>query len=244
MHSWPYPKLMAHRGAGKQAPENTLAALKIGYEKGYRSFECDVKLSSDGVPYLLHDAVLDRTTSSIGDAGGANWLALSQLDAGSWHSATFAGEPVPTLANIAAFVRANDCTLNIEMKPIPGQEQVTGTAVANAAAELWHGSAIPPLMSSFSSVALAAAQAAQPALPRLHLFDEIPADWQAQLAGLACTGLVCHWRHLTDANIFAVKAAGYRLVVYTCNDPVQAQRLLALGVDSVITDAVDLIAPN
>ena len=61
---WPYPLWIAHRGAGKLAPENTLAAFRLGARHGYRAFECDVKLSADGVPFLLHDDTLERTSGS------------------------------------------------------------------------------------------------------------------------------------------------------------------------------------
>ena len=61
---WPYPRWIAHRGAGKLAPENTLPAFELGARFGYRMFECDVKLSADGVPFLLHDATLQRTTNA------------------------------------------------------------------------------------------------------------------------------------------------------------------------------------
>ena len=75
-HVWPYPRWVAHRGAGKLAPENTLAAFKRGAREGYRMFECDVKLSSDGVPFLLHDDTLERTTNGSGVAGLQTWQAL------------------------------------------------------------------------------------------------------------------------------------------------------------------------
>ena len=65
---WPYPRWIAHRGAGKLAPENTLAAFRLGARHGYRMFECDAKLSSDGVLFLLHDATLERTTNGRGTA--------------------------------------------------------------------------------------------------------------------------------------------------------------------------------
>ena len=97
MKDWPYPRYVAHRGAGKLAPENTLAAMREGYAHGYRMVEFDVKLSADGVPFLLHDDTLDRTTDGAGPAGALPWSALATLDAGSWHSATYAGEPLPTL---------------------------------------------------------------------------------------------------------------------------------------------------
>ena len=82
----------AHRGAGRLAPENTLASLRLGYSYGYRMAEIDVKLSADGVAFLLHDATLDRTTNGKGRADALGWGELSRLDAGSWHSAPHAGE--------------------------------------------------------------------------------------------------------------------------------------------------------
>ena len=81
--AWPCPRWIAHRGAGKLAPENTLAAFRLGAAHGYRAFECDVKLSADGVPFLLHDATLERTTNDQGTAGDQPWSALSQLDTDS-----------------------------------------------------------------------------------------------------------------------------------------------------------------
>ena len=128
---WPYPRWVAHRGAGKLAPENTLASFRLGAAHGYRMFECDVKLSADEVPFLMHDATLSRTTdvaqrlgSGASAVGGDHpWGALAQLDAGGWHSRAYAGEPLPTLANIAHYCRANGLLLNIEIKPTPGTEQ-------------------------------------------------------------------------------------------------------------------------
>src|SRR5207248_11375659 len=103
MDTWPYPRWVAHRGAGKLAPENTLAAFRTGASHGYRMFECDAKLSADGVPFLMHDSTLERTTNGTivlgpgasATAGDHPWSVLSQLDAGSWHSRAFAGEPLP-----------------------------------------------------------------------------------------------------------------------------------------------------
>ena len=101
--AWPYPRWIAHRGAGKLAPENTLAAFRCGAAHGFRMFECDVKLSADGMPFLMHDATLERTTSGQGTGGDLDWRALSKLDAGNWHSRAFAGEPLPSFENIARF---------------------------------------------------------------------------------------------------------------------------------------------
>ncbi len=106
MKPWPYPLWIAHRGAGKLAPENTLAAFRKGAAHGYRMFECDVKLSADGVPFLMHDATLERTTSGRGTGGDRPWAELSMLDAGSWHSRRYAGEPLANLREHRALLPA------------------------------------------------------------------------------------------------------------------------------------------
>src|SRR5690349_20754028 len=103
---WPYPRWIAHRGAGRLAPENTMAAFRLGASHGYRMFECDAKLSADGVVFLMHDATLERTTNGSGVGGARPWGELVQLDAGSWHSPGFAGEPLPTLENVARWCLA------------------------------------------------------------------------------------------------------------------------------------------
>ncbi len=152
--AWPYPFWIAHRGAGRLAPENTLAAFRLGARHGYRMFECDAKLSADGVVFLLHDGTLERTTSGQGTAGDQPWAALAQLDAGGWHSRAWAGEPIPTLDNLARWCLANHHLLDIEIKPTPGTEAATGRAVATLAARLWQGAAVPPLLTSFQTDAL------------------------------------------------------------------------------------------
>ena len=257
MHSdalspWPYPRWIAHRGAGKLAPENTLAAFRQGAAFGYRMFECDVKLSSDGVPFLLHDTTLQRTTNAIAHLGaGQNavagehlWGALAQLDAGSWHSRVFAGEPLPTLDHIAAYCLRNSLCLNIEIKPTPGTEQHTGTVVAQHAARLWRGAAVPPLLSSFEVEALRAAMAAEPKLPRALLLDTLWTGWLETALTLGCVAIVCNHALWDASTVTQAKSAGFRTLSYTVNDEWAAQRLLDLGTDGVITDRVDLFAPG
>ncbi|WP_447777569.1 glycerophosphodiester phosphodiesterase [Variovorax boronicumulans] len=240
---WPYPRWVAHRGAGKLAPENTLAAFRFGASHGYRMFECDAKLSADGVVFLMHDATLDRTTNGHGIGGQQAWGALSQLDAGGWHSRAFAGEPLPTLENLARFCRANDLLLNIEIKPTPGTERETGEVVAREAARLWQGAAIPPLLTSFQIDALKGAQAVQPELPRGLLLDTLWNGWLDTALNLGCQAIVCN-QALWDATTVAqVHGAGLRSLSYTVNDDGAAQRLIDLGTDGIITDRVDLFSP-
>lgn len=243
MPPWPYPRWIAHRGAGKLAPENTLAAFRLGADHGYRMFECDAKLSQDGVVFLMHDATLARTTGAAGIGGEQPWSALSQLDAGGWHSRRYAGEPLPTLAALARFCLANGHLLNIEIKPTPGTDAETGAAVAREAARLWAGAAVPPLLSSFRPDALAAARDTEPALPRALLLDTLRTDWLDLARQLDCVAIVCN-HALWDAHTVAdARAAGFRQLSYTVNDEWAAQRLVDLGTDGIITDRVDLFSP-
>ena len=244
MDNWPYPLWIAHRGAGKLAPENTLAAFRAGASHGYRAFECDVKLSADGVLFLLHDATLERTTSGHGTAGAQSWNELSLLDAGSWHSRAFAGEPLPSLNAVAAYCQCNGFALNIEIKPTPGTEAETGRAVGLQATRLWAGNALPPLLSSFSPEALQAARDTAPQLPHALLLDALHEGWFEQARVLGCTAVVTAFA-LMDADLIAqLHGAGMRALAYTVNKPAEARRLTALGIDGLITDAVDRFSPG
>ncbi|MEJ7929168.1 glycerophosphodiester phosphodiesterase [Ramlibacter sp. AN1015] len=241
---WPYPRWIGHRGAGRLAPENTLSAFRLGAAHGYRMFECDVKLSADGVPFLLHDATLERTTDGRGEAGALTWSALSQLDAGGWHSRAHAGEPLPTLQALARWCRANAYLLNIEIKPTPGLEAHTGDAVAAAARRLWQGAEVPPLLTSFRPESLQAARSAAPALPRGLLLDTLWEGCFDAARTLDCHALVLNHALWDAALVRRVHDAGMRCLSYTVNDPWAAERLLALGTDGIITDRVDLFAPD
>lgn len=241
---WPYPLWIAHRGAGRLAPENTLAAFRVGAAHGFRAFECDVKLSADGVPFLLHDSTLDRTTPERGPAGKRPWHALSRLDAGGWHSRAYAGEPLPSLDAVARFVQRNGFALNVEIKPTPGLEHTTGVAVGEACLRLWPAGATPPLFSSFRPEALLGAKEAAPAVRRALLVDTLWPGWFEMAQSLGCVAVVTNHALMDAALIGRLHGAGLRALCYTVNDPPEARRLVALGVDGLITDAVDRFSPG
>jgi len=248
MRPWPYPLWIAHRGAGRLAPENTLAAFRVGAAHGYRAFECDVKLSADGVPFLLHDATLQRTTPAHGVAGERAWSELSRLDAGAWHSRAFAGEPIPSFEAIARFCLRNGYALDLEIKPTPGRELETGRIVAAEAARLWaldrSGAALPPLLSSFRPEALQGARETAPALPRALLLDTLWDGWLDLAGSLGCVACITNHALMDAALIGRLHGAGMHALVYTVNDAAEAQRLLRLGIASMVTDAVDRFSPG
>ena len=119
---WPYPPVVAHRGGGKLAPENTLAAIDVGVRYGHLMIEFDAKLSQDNEIFLLHDDTLDRTSNGWGIAGELPWQKLAQLDAGGWFSAQFNGEPLALLRDVAARCRQHQMMANFEIKPTSGTE--------------------------------------------------------------------------------------------------------------------------
>jgi len=252
--AWPYPAWIAHRGAGRLAPENTLAAFQVGFDDGFRMIEFDVQLTADQIPILMHDATLDRTTDGHGPVCAVTAGQLAQLDAGRWHSSAFAGEAVPTLTDAAHWMQARGVMANLEIKPAKGLEVETGKVAATFAAELWKGQ-IPPLLSSFSIKALEAAKAVAPELPRALLADVsrwaelVPTDQPFEAIvqaarGLSAVAIVIHYAGLDADRIAQAHAAGLRVLTYTLNDAELAQTLLAVGLDGVITDAVDSLGPS
>ena len=241
---WPYPRWIAHRGAGLLAPENTLAAFRLGAQHGYRMFECDAKLSADEVVFLLHDDRLDRTSSGSGVAGDLLWRDLSLLDAGVWHSPAYAGEPLCTLEALAHFCIANQYALNIEIKPTPGVEYRTGERVAAAVQRLWDGEVLQPLLTSFKEDALAGAKAVAPALRRGLLLSDWKDNSLTVAQRLSCVALVCHHTLWDASHVQAAKALGLTTLSYTVNDLQIAEHLQALGTDGIITDRVDLFSPE
>lgn len=240
---WPYPRWIAHRGAGRLAPENTLAAFRLGHAHGYRMFECDVRLSADGTPFLLHDDTLDRTTDGHGPAAALDWDELSRLDAGGWHSAQFRGERLPGLQSLIRFCRIEDCALNVELKPAPGTEYETGRVVARMLEREWRGR-LPPLLSSFRLEALQGARAGAPSLPRALLVSSPFPDCLRLAQEQGCVALVAGHEHITPLFVEQVRTAGLALLSYTVNDEAEARRLLRLGLQGLITDCVDRFGPG
>ena len=241
---WPYPAMIAHRGGGRLAPENTLAGMRCGLAHGYTFVEYDVKLSRDNVLFLLHDDTVDRTTNGTGRAADMTWAELQKLDAGSWRSPEFAGERLPSFDEIARFTQENGLASNVEIKPCPGREHETGTAVALAARDLWKHARTPPLLSSFSEEALAAAHVAAPELPRALLVDQVPHDWHARLVKHDCRALNVNHKNVTQDLILAVHALGYEIATYTVNDQNRVKLLRQWGVDGVFTDELAAIGPG
>jgi glycerophosphoryl diester phosphodiesterase len=247
---WRYPKVLAHRGGGTLAPENTMAGLQRGMRAGFHAIEYDVMLARDGVPVVMHDPYLGRTVPGSGHVYDYDALELAGMDAGSWFAAAWEGEPVPLFVEFAQFCKAHGVWMNIEIKPAPGYEIETGGTVARIAAAMFAEEIDAgrleraPLLSSFSHDALMAAREVAPQLPRACLMSELPPDWERRAREVDAVAIHVNHRHLTPQLAAEVKAAGFGLFCYTVNEPARARTLLGWGVDAFCTDRIDLIGPG
>ncbi|MDD5250437.1 MAG: glycerophosphodiester phosphodiesterase [Rhodocyclaceae bacterium] len=235
-----YPRVIAHRGGGCLAPENTLAGLRVAARLGCQGVEFDVMLSGDGVPVLMHDETLERTTDGAGPVAAQRFAELRALDAGIRHGAAFQGETIPALEEALALCAELGLWTNIEVKPSAGRDEETGSVVGRLLAACWQGDGV---VSSFSASALAAARRAAPQFAFAVLADAIPAAWRERLAAGACQAWHCR-ADADAATIAAVAAAGIPLACYTVNRRDDAARLFAAGAAAVFTDRPDLWAPG
>lgn len=233
--------VIGHRGAAARAPENTLAGLALARKLGCRWVEFDVRLSRDGVPVLLHDETLERTTSGRGRLCDFDAAELQTLDAGSWFAASFAGERIPTLAQAVALLVELGLGANVEIKACAGREAEAGERVARELQHLWPADRPPPLLSSFSEAALAAAMRAAPDIPRGLLRERLGADWRLRMTALGCVTLHLNHRWVSRHQLAALRDAGVPVLLYTVNEPERATELLEAGAAAVFSDVPDLI---
>lgn len=243
MQKPPLPKVIGHRGAAKAAPENTIVSIREAKRQGAAWVEIDAKLTADNQVILLHDDLLDRTTSGTGAAARATLDAVRALDAGAWFAPAWAGTRVPTLEETVREVLGLGLGLNVEIKPCPGREHVTAELVLRELQRLWPkpGQGPAVLISSFAYDALRVARKLAPEFPRAVLIEDTPANWKELCAGVAAVGLNPWHKTLTPEWIRAIKQAGLLIATYTVNDPARARELFGWGVDSVFSDTPGLL---
>jgi len=234
---WPHPRIIAHRGAGTLAPENTLVALRLSASLGFAGVEVDAQLAACGSPFLLHDDTLERTTDGSGPAHERSLAQLRALDAGGWFGNEFSGERLPSLEAACALCRSLGQWMNVEIKVAQGADAArTGATVAAELARRWADASPPPLVSSFSEPALEAAARNAPTLPRGLLVDRPPEDWPDRARALGCRSLHVAHEHIDAALVETAHGHGLAVVAWTVNDPGRAFVLFVQGVDAIVTD--------
>lgn len=221
------PKVIGHRGAAAYAPENTLASFREARRRGATWVEIDVKLTADGVPIVMHDDSLMRTTG------------IDRLVAAT-PRADLPAE-VPTFEEAIACFAELGLGCNVEIKPCVGREQETARVTVETLRRAWPAQLPPPLLSSFRRASLVAAREAAPEFARAILLGKIDENWQARAEEVGAAGVNTDGTKLTAVQAVEIRKAGYALSVYTIDDGDVARALIGMGVDCVITDAPDVI---
>ncbi len=242
-HLYPHaPLILGHRGASAYAPENTLAAFRRALELGADGFELDVTLSADGVPVVIHDDTLDRTTDGSGPVANLTLAQLKQLQAGfrARFGTEFAGEQIPTLEEVFAEL-GQRALINVELK----QDPSPGRRLAEQVVALIHAHPVGRrvLLSSFYYDNLQRVRQADPALPVGLLYDPTGPGriLQAWLRpGVRAEAHHPYYRLVGALTLRWYRRRGYRVNVWTVNAEADLRRLMRLGVDGLITDRPDV----
>ena len=221
------PRVIGHRGAMAYAPENTLASFREARRRGATWVEIDVKLTADGVPVVMHDASLKRTTGIDRLVAETNRAELPKA--------------VPTFEEAIACFQELGLGCNVEIKPDEGREAETARIAVATLRRCWPASLPPPLLSSFKEASLVAAREAAPVLARAILLGELKDDWRMHADAVGAVGVNTNGEKLAAPRAREVKQAGFALSVYTIDEPALAQKLVDMGADCVITDKPDVI---
>lgn len=227
-------RIIAHRGASGEAPENTLAAMSLASEQGARCVEIDVSISRDGVPYVHHDDNLDRCTSGTGLLCEHTSEQLDELDA-SKLMPIYSPEALPRLSALVAVLDHLDLGLNLEIKPRKGLEQATVEAICKSLENCWP-ERLPLVFSSFSQQSLEIARTISPHIARALLVERVSGNWLASMQSFDCCNLHASASSLQEPQVVDIKQQGFGLYAYTVNDEALATKLLRWGVDGVFTD--------
>lgn len=234
----PRPLILGHRGAMARAPENTLGAFRAALDDGGDGFELDTQLAADGVPIVLHDDTLDRTTTGRGLPSRLSSTALGALDAGTWYGARWSAERVPTLDEALACA-PDGKVVNVEIKGPTPRKQPLERAVVGVIRR--HVPRLRVIVSSFHPRQLVRVRLLDPSLPLGLLVDPdaplaVRTYWPAAL--VAPEALHPPSSLVDEETVRAAHRAGVRVHVWAVRSDDDAERLLALGVDGLIVDDV------
>lgn len=236
----------AHRGAMGYAPENTLAAFRLGVEQGSDLVEADVQRSKDGVLVLMHDTTLSRTTDveqvfpdrAPWRVSDFTYEEIQQLDAGSWFSDQYAGEPVPTMAQMVEALRPTRVGILMELKSpalYPGIEEQVAEEFASFPGYVQSAvSAERLVVQSFDWNSMARYHELQPSVP-VGLLGR-PAEALLPELSKWADQINPSFRTYDATYVDRVHELGMEVHTYTVNQAADMHLVLDRGVDGVITN--------
>lgn len=222
---FPHPLILGHRGAPLDAPENTLRSLALAMEQGADGVELDVQRTRDGVPVLLHDETLDRTTAARGPVEGLHWSAVQRLT----------GAGVPSLEQAAAWASAAGAWLNVEIK---------ARRVERATVEALDAAGMLPrtVLSSFHPDVLAEVANLAPDTHRFFLTERWDPAAEQALAASRADGVCLHVDAATAPALDALRSLALPFIVWTVDEPRRIAELLQAGAAGIISNRPGLAA--
>ena len=234
------PKVIGHRGTPRRAPENTVAGFTLASEAGVAWVELDVQLSSDLVPVVFHDERLERTSTGTGFLVQRDYAYLRDLKVGKGFP-DFPGEPLPHWDTVLDLLIERRLGVNIEIKAEDPRGGITADIGVKHALAKWPADLPPPLVTSFSRVAIETLRKVAPHWPRGLVSHSWPEDWREFGARHECATLHIAHENLTPERIALAQEAGLAVLAYTVNDVEIARRLWDWGVDSVFSDTPEAL---
>jgi len=234
------PLVVAHRGFSWIAPENTLAAYRLAIEAGADMAECDVYLTKDKVPVLMHDRTLERTTGTKGRLSEMTLEETRRLDAGKWKAPKYAGERIPTLLETLELTRGK-LRLVIEIK----EEHIAPDVVKAIQA-----AGVEPqdvMIFSFYDKAVEEIARIEPRLPTTWLVGNPGLDaaaWRAAVTRaleIRASAIGTAVTHVDPGFVRLAHECGLSVFVWTVNDPQDMSFLIKIGVDAIISDRPDMV---
>lgn len=223
---------IAHRGASRIAPENTLAAFKEAIEIGVDAVELDLQGTADEQVVVIHDASLDRTTDQSGQIKETSLETIKQADAGTWFDPKFAGESVPTLAEALVSIADNAIVL-LEIKDVSITKSVVRIVQNMDMVE-------QSVIISFNSSAIQTVRSLEPRLPTGYIIGSKeniePIQLCQQLGLLGSSLLNVDHRLVTEDFIYEIRRRGITLWCWTVDDIDRMRELQELGIQGITSN--------
>lgn len=235
-------KLIAHRGAPRLAPENTLASLHAAKQKGAQWTEFDVTLTSDNIPVIFHDDTLERTTNGRGPIAQKSLSALSELDAGSWFSEKFKHCKIPTLEAYVQCAAKLHLAINVELKTVPAKKsEILVKTTLDTLKKHWPSQMPPPLLSSFFVTNLEWLKKLDCPYPIALNCEKNNKELSSIAKKLNCYSIHCNAKNTDQQDIQKNTAHGLKTLIYTINEKITALNFLAMGASAIFSDIPDLL---
>lgn len=235
MTSEPEIELIPHRGFALLAPENTMTAFRLAKALGARSLEIDVQISSDGVPVVIHDSTVDRTTNGTGAVKALTLAQLQALDAGSKFNADYGRAYIPTLDEVLRFARDHGLHVHAEIKGYRHQSDIDLILATVNDSQMLDSVTFHSF--DLSDVQYVRQQSATAELALIQ--DPVTLASLASVAALGGTPTLTlnYTKVLAHPEwVATIKAAGVNLAVWTVNSVEQVEQLRAIGVTTIMTD--------